>query len=153
MEKLEHDIQHLNAAQRSLFNELAITGLPITDTTSSKGAVYAALKLLDDWLLVRDILHVRKMRQKPSSEPQNPTISNTHAEESPTMDLQSSSQPNSGDTRPRITPFIVAFSSHKLALSPLNAKIKMGKMHTSKHRVISTGKCHTSADSFSNQYK
>ena len=75
-----------------------ITGLPITDTTSPKGALYAALKLLDDVLLERDILHVRKMRQKSHSEPLNHTLSDTHAEDlqnrnaekSPTMAPQSS---------------------------------------------------------------
>ena len=38
-EKLEHDIQYLNACQRSLSNELMITGLSITDTTSPKNTV------------------------------------------------------------------------------------------------------------------
>ena len=74
-------VQHLNAAQRSLSNELVITGLPITDTTSPKAAVYAALKLLDVELLERDILHVRKIRRKPSAELQNHTTSVTDAEE------------------------------------------------------------------------
>ena len=43
MEKLEHDIQHLNAALRSLSNELVITELRITDTISPKGAVCTLL--------------------------------------------------------------------------------------------------------------
>ena len=81
MEKLEHVIQHLNAAQRSLSNELVITGHPITDSTSPKGGTNAALKLIDVELLERDILHVRRMSQKPSSEPQNHTTSITDAEE------------------------------------------------------------------------
>ena len=55
IEKLAHDFQNLNVAERSLSNELVIAGLPITDTISPKGAVYAALKLLDGGLLERDI--------------------------------------------------------------------------------------------------
>ena len=43
MERLEQDIQHLNAAQRSLTHELVITGLTITDSALPKGAVYAVL--------------------------------------------------------------------------------------------------------------
>ena len=85
--KLAHYIHHLNAAQRSLFNELGITGLSITDTTCSKVTEYAALKLLDDGLLERDILHVRKMRQKPYLEPLNPTLCDIHAEEPSPMAL------------------------------------------------------------------
>ena len=41
IEKLENDYRQLNAAQQNLFNELVITGLRTTDTTSLKGAVYA----------------------------------------------------------------------------------------------------------------
>ena len=52
--KLERDYQILNAAQRSQSKELVISGLQISDTTSSKSAVYAALKLLDGGLLERD---------------------------------------------------------------------------------------------------
>ena len=62
IKKLERDFHNLNAAQRNLSNELVITGLQVTDTTSPKGAVYATLKLLDGSLLERDILNVRKMR-------------------------------------------------------------------------------------------
>ena len=67
IEKIENDYRQLNAAQQNLSNGLVITGLPTIDTTSLKGAVYAALKLLDVELLESDIHHVRKMRQKPSS--------------------------------------------------------------------------------------
>ena len=83
------------------------------------------------WALERDIIHVRKMWQKPSSEPLKPTLSDTYAEESPTIDLQSAFQHISGDAKSSITPLIVALSSHTLTLSLLKAKIKMGKMHTS----------------------
>ena len=48
IEKLENDYRQLNAAQQNLSNELVITGLPTTDTTSLAGAAYAVLKLLDD---------------------------------------------------------------------------------------------------------
>ena len=78
-----------------------------------------------------NILYVRKMRQKPSSKSLNPILCDTHAEESPTMNLQSSPQPTSRDARPSIIPLIVALSLHTLVVSLLNAKIKMGKMHTS----------------------
>ena len=79
IEKLERVFENLNAAQRNLSSELVITGLQISDTTSLKGAVYAALKLLDGGLLERDILNIRKMRLKPPLVP--PTPSDTHAEE------------------------------------------------------------------------
>ena len=80
IDKLENCYPQLNAAQQNLSNELVITGLPTTDTTSLKGAVYAALKLLDVELLESDIHHVRKMRQKPSLEPLNHTTSITAEE-------------------------------------------------------------------------
>ena len=117
--------------------ELVITGLPITDTTSPKGAVYAALKLLDGGLFERDILNVRKMRLKPSSEPSTPSDThaeesrNGYAEESSTMAHQSPPQPIRANAKPRITPLIISLSSHTLAVSLMNAKIKMGKMLTS----------------------
>ena len=107
IEKLENDYRQLNAAQQNLSNELVITGLASTDTTSLKGAVYAALKVLDVELLESDIRHVREMRQKPSSEPLNHTtpitseeLQNLNAGESPTMAPQTSSQPTRVDTRP-----------------------------------------------------
>ena len=137
IEKLENDYRQLNAAQLNLSNELVITGLPPTDTTSLKGAVYAALKLLDVELLESDIRHVRKMRQKPSSEPLNHTTPIT-AEElqnlnvgTSTMASQTSSQPTRVDTRPWITPLIVTLSSHSKAVSLVNAKMKMGKLYSS----------------------
>ena len=107
IEKLENDYRQLNAAQQNLSNKLVITRLPTTDTTSLKGAVYAALKLLDIELLESDIHHVRKMRQTPSSEPLNHTapitaeeLQNVNAGVSPTMASQNSSQSTSVDTRP-----------------------------------------------------
>ena len=77
------------------------------------------------------------MRQKLSSEPQHHTtfvtdaeeLQNGNAEESPTMAPQSLSQPTTVDARPMITPIIVTLSSRALAVSLLNAKIKMEKMH------------------------
>ena len=56
IEKLENDYRQLNAAQQNLSYELVITGLPTSETTSLKGAVYAALKLLDIELLESDIM-------------------------------------------------------------------------------------------------
>ena len=104
-------------------------------------------------LLVRDILHVREMCQKPFSEPLKPTLSATYAEESPTMNLQFSYRPTSGDAGPMITPLIVTLSAHTLALSLITTIIKIGKMHTSQLRVVSKGKCHTLTASFFDQYK
>ena len=142
LEKLENDYRQLNAAQQILSNELVITGLPTTDTTSHTGAVYAVLKLLDDELLESDIRHVRKIRQKPSSEPLNYTapitadeLQNVNAGGSPTMASQISSQSTRVDTRPWIAPLIVTLSSHSLAMSLVNAKMKMGKLHSSQHSV------------------
>ena len=136
--------------QRSISSELVITGLSIPDTTSLKGAVYAALKILDGGLHDRDILHVRKMRLKPSLEPLNQSSFATHAEEPPTTASQSTSDDAGSKVTPlseeppttsslstssvagsRVTPLIVTLSSHALAQSLLSAKIKMGKMHTS----------------------
>ena len=136
IEKLERDYQILNAAQRSQSKELVISGLQISDTTSPKGAVYAALKFLDGGLLERDILNVRKMRLKP---PPTCTPSDTHAEESRNENTEESStkarqsppQPSRVNAKLRITPLIVSLSSHELAVSLINAKIKMGKVHTS----------------------
>ena len=129
-------------AQQNLSNELVMAGLPTTDTTSLKGAVYAVLKLLDVELLESDIRHVRKMRQKPSSEPLNHTapitadeLQNVNAGGSPTMVSQTSSQSTRVDTRPSIAPLIVTLSSHSLATSLVNAKIKMGKRHSSQLSV------------------
>ena len=110
MERLEQDTQHLNAAQRSLTNELVITGLPITDSASSKGAVYAALKLLDDGLTERDILHVRKMRLKPPLEPLNPTASTTDAE---SADVEESLNGNAEGNPTRTTTIFIFFSIHQ----------------------------------------
>ena len=142
IEKLENDYRQLNAAQQNLSNELVITGLPTTDTTSLKGAVYAALKLLDIELLESDIRHVRKMRQKPSSEPLNHTapitaeeLQNVNAGGSLTMASQNSSQSTSVDNRPLIAPLIATLSSHSLAISLVNAKMKMGKLHSSQLSV------------------
>ena len=123
-----------------------MTGLPITDSALPKGAVYAALKLLDDEFTERDILHVRKMRLIPRLEPLNPTTSTTDAESAdaeeslngnaegnPTRSppSSSSSQSTSVDARSRTTPLIVVVSSHTLAMSLTSAKTKMGKLHTS----------------------
>ena len=135
IEKLEYDYRHLNTAQQNLSNELVMTGLPITDPTSLNGAVYAALKLLDVGLLQSDIRHVRKMHLKPPSEPPNHTtpvteeevaveLQDGHAEKSPTIAPQTSSQSTSTDTRPRFAPLIVTLSSHSLAVSLINAKTR-----------------------------
>ena len=139
IEKLEHDYQILNAAQRSQSKELVISGLKITDTTSLKGAAYAALKLLDGDLLERDIKNVRKMRLKPPPEPTTYSPADAHAEESRNENIeepstearQSSPQPSRVNTKPRIPPHIVSLSSHELAVSFIKAKIKMRKIHTS----------------------
>ena len=96
LEKLEHDLQHISAVQRSLSSELMITVPPITDIISLKDAVDAALKILDGGLHNRDILHVRKMRQKPSSEP----LKQTSFEEPP----NTSSQSTRGDAGSKVTP-------------------------------------------------
>ena len=139
IEKIERDLHNLNTAQRRLSNELIISGLSLTDASSSKGVVFAALKLLDDELQERDIHNVRKMRLKPSLESLTDTHSNTIAEESQsgndavpsTLAHQSSRQSIRVKAKPRIAPFIVSISSHALAMALITAKIKMGKMHTS----------------------
>ena len=141
IEKLERDLHNLNTTQRSLSNELVISGLSLTDASSSKGVVFAALKLLDDGLQERDIHNVRKMRLKPPLEPPTDTHSYTIAEESQngndaapsTLAHQSSPQSIRVNTKPRIAPLIVSLSSHALAIthSDDTAKIKIGKMHTS----------------------
>ena len=133
IEKLENDYRQLNTAQQNLSNELVITGLPTTDTTSLTDAAYAFLKLLDDELLESDIRHLRKMWQIPSSEPLNHTapitaeeLQNVNAGGSPTMASQTSSQSTRVDTRPWIAPLIVTLSPHSLAMSLVNATMKMG---------------------------
>ena len=82
------------------------------------------------------------MGQKPSSEPLNHTtlitteeLQNVNAGGSPTMAPQTSSQSTRVDTRPRIAPLIVTLSSHSLTVSLVNAKIKMGKLHSSQLSV------------------
>ena len=117
---------------RSLSNELVISGLSLTCARSSKGVVFATLKLLDDGLQERDIDNVRKMRLKASLEPPTDTHSNTIAEESQsgndavpsTLAHQSSPQSFRVNAKPRIAPLIVSLSSHALAMSLVTAKRK-----------------------------
>ena len=139
IEKLERELHNLNTAQRSLSNKLVICGLSLTDASSSKGVVFAALKLLDDELQEHDIHNVRKMRLKPPLEPPTDSHSNTIAEDSQsgndavpwTLAHQSSPQSIRVNAKPRIAPLIASLSSHALAVSLITAKIKMGKMQTS----------------------
>ena len=104
--------------------------------------MYAALKLLDVGLLQSDSRHVWKMHLKPPSEPLNYTtpvteeevaveLQHGNAEGSPTIAPQTSPQSTSTDTRPRFAPLIVTLSLHSLAVSLINAKIKMGKLQSS----------------------
>ena len=130
IEKNERELHNLNTAQRSLSNELVISGLSLSDASSSKSVVFVSLKLLDDGLQEPDIHNVRKMRLKPPLEPPTDTHSNTIAEDSQsendavpsTLAHLSSPQSIRVNAKPRIAPLIVSLSSHALAMSLITAK-------------------------------
>ena len=79
------------------------------------------------------------MRLKPPADPPTSTPSDTHAEESRNENTEESStkacqsplQPSRVLAKLRMAPLIVSLSSYELAVSLINAKIKMGKVHTS----------------------
>ena len=151
LKKLENDVQNLCTLQRSVANELVITGLPTTTETSTmKGLVFAALKVLDPGFLERDIMHVRRMHSKTTTEHVPSTSTTTeHVPSTSTSDATAATVDTAVDTATADTqlsdsrtpaktisiPLIVRLSSPDLMLNLIHAKIKMGKLHSSQLSV------------------